>query len=141
MMTIYVAMPEALLVVRREVGAWHGERRLEGLPAQCLGADPLRPEFVCCGTVGQGLWRSVDAGATWRQVGAGVLRSPQITAVAVSAMERAGGDGGIYAGTEARAPYPPEDGGPTLHQLTALLPLPSAPTWSLSPPPSTNPVP
>src|SRR5260221_2809891 len=127
MMTIYIAMPDALLVVRRQVGAWHGERRLEGLPAQCLAADPLRPEFVCCGTVGQGLWRSVDAGATWRQVGAGVLRSPQIMAGALNGIERAGEYGGIYAGTQARARYRSDGGGPTWHQLTALLALPAAP--------------
>src|SRR5258708_40125387 len=118
MMTIYIAMPDALLVVRRQVGAWHGERRLEGLPAQCLAADPLRPEFVCCGTVGQGLWRSVDAGATWRQVGAGVLRSPQIMAVAVSAMGRAGEHGVVYAGTGPRALSPAEGGGRTSHEPT-----------------------
>src|SRR5260221_11559610 len=104
MMTIYIAMPDALLVVRRQVGAWHGERRLEGLPAQCLAADPLRPEFVCCGTVGQGLWRSVDAGATWRQVGAGVLRSPQITAVRLRRSGGGGRDGGSYRGAEPARP-------------------------------------
>src|SRR5258708_11541111 len=94
-MTIYIAMRDALLVVRRQDDSWHGERRLEGLPTQCVAADPLRPEFVCCGTFGHGLWRSVDAGATWRQVGAGALRSPQIMAVAVSAMARAAADGGV----------------------------------------------
>ena len=84
MSTIYIAMPDALLVVRRgrQDGAWHGERRLEGLPAQCVAADPLRPEIVCCGTFGRGLWRSVDAGATWGQVGEDTFRSPQIMAVA-----------------------------------------------------------
>ena len=138
MMTIYIAMPDALLVVRRQVGVWHGERRLEGLPAQCLAADPLHPEFVCCGTFGHGLWRSVDAGATWRQVGAGALRSPQIMAVAVSAMERAGEYGVIYAGTEPSALYRSEDGGQTWHELTELLALPSAPTWSFPPRPSTS---
>jgi BNR/Asp-box repeat len=138
MMTIYIAMPDALLVVRRQVGVWHGERRLEGLPAQCLAADPLRPEFVCCGTFGHGLWRSVDAGATWRQVGAGALRSPQIMAVAVSAMERAGEYGVIYAGTEPSALYRSEDGGQTWHELTELLALPSAPTWSFPPRPYTS---
>src|SRR5260221_13687268 len=118
MMTIYIAMPDALLVVRWQVGAWHGERRLEGLPAQCLAADPLRPEFVCCGTFGHGLWRSVDAGATWRQVGAGALRSPQIMAGAGRAIKRGGGDGGIYPGEEPPPPYPPEGGGQTRHEPT-----------------------
>jgi hypothetical protein len=98
----------------------------------------LRPEFVCCGTFGSGLWRSVDAGASWRQVGAGPLRSPQITAVAVSAMERVGEYGVIYAGTEPSALYRSEDGGQTWHELTELLTLPSAPTWSFPPRPYTS---
>src|SRR5260370_23496789 len=112
MITSYIAMPDALLVVRWQVGAWHGERRLEGLPAQCVAADPLRPEFVCCGTFGHGLWRSVDAGATWRQVGAGALRSPQIMAVALRPIERGGGCGGSHAGAEPSALSPSEHGGP-----------------------------
>jgi photosystem II stability/assembly factor-like uncharacterized protein len=135
MTTIYIAMPDALLVARRQDGVWHSERRLEGLPAQCVAADLLRPEIVCCGTFGRGLWRSMDAGATWRPVGAGALRSPQIMAVAVSSAERAGELGVIYAGTEPSALYRSEDGGQTWHELTALLALPSAPTWSFPPRP------
>lgn len=143
MITIYIAMPDALLLVRRQDGAWHGERRLEGLPAQCVAADPLRPEIVYCGTFGRGLWRSVDAGATWRQVGEDTFRSPQITAVAVSGMERAsahgiGEQGIIYAGTEPSTLYRSEDGGATWRELTELLTLPSAPTWSFPPRPYTS---
>ncbi|HZC79587.1 MAG TPA: sialidase family protein, partial [Ktedonobacterales bacterium] len=141
MSTIYIAMPDALLVVRRQGrqdGAWHGEHRLEGLPAQCVAADPLRPEIVCCGTFGRGLWRSVDAGATWGQVGAGAFRSPQIMAVALSGVERAGEHAVLYAGTEPSTLYRSEDGGETWRELTALLALPSAPTWSFPPRPYTS---
>jgi hypothetical protein len=138
MTTMYIAMPDALLVVRRQDGAWHGERRLEGLPAQSVAADPLRPEIVCCGTFGHGLWLSVDAGATWRQVGDGIFRSPQMMAVAVSDVERAGAHGVIYAGTEPTALYRSEDGGQTWRELTELLALPSAPTWSFPPRPYTS---
>lgn len=138
MTTIYIAMPDAFLVVRQQNGAWHGERMLEGEPAQCVAADPLRPEIVYCGTFGHGLWRSVDAGATWRQVGAGAFRSPQIMAVALSGVERAGEQGVIYVGTEPSALYRSEDRGETWRELTALLALPSAPTWSFPPRPSTS---
>jgi photosystem II stability/assembly factor-like uncharacterized protein len=138
MTTMYIAMPDTLLVVRRQDGAWHGERRLEGLPALCVAVDPLRPEIVYCGTFGRGLWRSVDAGATWGQVGAGTFRSPQITAVAVSGVELAGAHGVIYAGTEPSALYRSEDSGDTWRELTELLALPSAPTWSFPPRPYTS---
>jgi hypothetical protein len=138
MSTIYIALPDALLVVRRQQGAWHGERRLEGLPTQCVAADPLRPEIVCAGTFGRGLWRSVDAGATWRPVGADAFRSPQIMAVALSGAERAGTQAVHYVGTEPSALYRSEDGGETWHELTELLALPSAPTWSFPPRPYTS---
>lgn len=137
MRTIYIAMPDAVLVVRQD-GVWHGERRLDGLPAQCVAADPLRPEIVCCGTFGRGLWRSVDAGATWRQVGADAFHSAQIMAVALSGVERAGAHAVIYVGTEPSALYRSEDGGETWHELTELLALPSAPTWSFPPRPYTS---
>jgi photosystem II stability/assembly factor-like uncharacterized protein len=141
MPTIYIAMPDALLVVRQHNGAWHGERRLEGLPTQSVAADPLRPEIVYCGTFGHGLWRSVDAGVTWTPVGADAFRSPQITAVALSGVERAGAHDAhavIYTGTEPSALYRSDDGGQTWHELTELLALPSAPTWSFPPRPYTS---
>lgn len=140
MITIYIALPDALLVVRRQNGngVWHSERRLEGLPVQCVAADPLHQEVVCCGTFGSGLWRSVDAGATWRQVGVDAFRSPQVTAVALSGVERAGAHGVIYVGTEPSALYRSEDGGESWRELTELTELPSAPTWSFPPRPYTS---
>jgi photosystem II stability/assembly factor-like uncharacterized protein len=138
MITIYIAMSNTLLVIRRQDGAWHGDRQLQGLSVECVAVDPLRPEIVCCGTFGRGLWRSMDAGATWREVGADNFRSPQITAVAVSGVERAGTYGMIYAGTEPSALYRSEDGGETWRELTGLLELPSAPTWSFPPRPYTS---
>jgi photosystem II stability/assembly factor-like uncharacterized protein len=138
MITIYIAMADTLLVVRRQDGAWHGGRRLEGLPTQCVASDPLHPEIVYCGTFGSGLWRSVDAGANWRQVGADIFRSPQIMAVAVSGVEQSGANGVIYAGTEPSALYRSEDGGETWRELSELLALPSASTWSFPPRPYTS---
>jgi photosystem II stability/assembly factor-like uncharacterized protein len=138
MVTIYIAMPDALWVLRRQESVWRGERLLEGMPAQCVAADPLRPEIVCCGTFGSGLWRSIDAGTTWRQVGEDAFRSPQVTSVAVSGIERAGEHGVMYAGTEPSALYRSEDGGQTWQELTEMLALPSAPTWSFPPRPSTS---
>jgi photosystem II stability/assembly factor-like uncharacterized protein len=138
MSTIYIAMPDALLVVRRQGGAWHSERRLEGFPTQCVAADPLRPQIVYCGTFGRGLWRSVDAGTSWGQVGVDAFRSSQITAVALSGVEQVGKHAVVYAGTEPSALYRSEDGGETWRELTELLALPSAPTWSFPPRPYTS---
>ena len=72
MTRIYVALPDGLLVITGEPGRWQVARRMEGLPTQCLAADPLRPQRVYCGTFGKGLWRSDDAGESWQPAGAGI---------------------------------------------------------------------
>ena len=141
MTRIYVALPDGLLVITGEPGRWQATRRMEELPAQCLAADPLRPERIYCGTFGNGLWRSDDAGETWRPAGAGIA-SPQVMAVAVSATERgSGNDGGVgvlYCGTEPTALYRSEDGGATWQECRALLELPSRSSWSFPPRPYTS---
>ena len=133
MTRIYVALPDGLLIVSGEPGHWQATRQLEGLPAQCLAADPLRPQRVYCGTFGDGLWRSDDAGASWQPAGAGIA-SPQVMAVAVSATERgSGGAGVLYCGTEPTALYRSEDSGATWEECRALLELPSRSSWSFPP--------
>lgn len=134
---LFVALPDGLLVASREGEGWRAARRLEGHQTTCLAADPGRPERLYCGTAEAGLWRSEDGGATWRPVGAGIA-SAQVTAVAVSPNERAGGLGVVYAGTEPSALYRSEDGGETWDDLAALRALPSAPTWSFPPRPYTS---
>jgi photosystem II stability/assembly factor-like uncharacterized protein len=124
-------------VIERANGAWRADLRLQGLPAQCVAADPLRPEVVYCGTFGRGLWRSDDAGASWRAVGDGIPHA-EVMAVAVSPLERAGDDGVVWAGTEPSALFRSEDGGQTWHERSALRALPSAPTWSFPPRPWTS---
>ncbi len=137
MVTIFVAIPDGLLTLHREGERWLVERSLDGLRTQCIAADPLQPERLYCGTFGRGLWRSRDGAATWQPLGR-VFRSSQVMAVAVSAVERANGLGVVYAGTEATALYRSEDGGDTWRELTALLALPSAPSWSFPPRPYTS---
>lgn len=137
MITLVVALPDSLLTLRREGDRWLVERRLDGLPVQCVAADPLRPERLYCGTFGRGLWRSADGGASWQPLGK-VFRSSQVMAVAVSAVERVDGLGVVYVGTEATALYRSDDGGDTWRELDSLLALPSAPSWSFPPRPYTS---
>jgi photosystem II stability/assembly factor-like uncharacterized protein len=49
-----------------------------------------------------------------------------------------GVDGAVYAGTEPSALFRSDDGGETWRELTALLELPSRPTWSFPPRPWTS---
>ncbi len=137
MTNILAALSDSLLRLQGQQGHWQVQRHLEGLPTQCLAADPLRPERLYCGAFGQGLWMSADAGRSWQPAGEGI-RSPQIMSVAVSKTERAGAWGVVYAGTEPSAIYRSEDGGATWQELPGLLALPSAPTWSFPPRPYTS---
>jgi photosystem II stability/assembly factor-like uncharacterized protein len=137
MTTMYLATGDALAVLNRLNGSWQAALRLPGLPAQCLAADPLRPERVYCGTFGRGLWHSTDAGATWQPAGDGIPHA-EVTAVAVSALERAGDHSVVWAGTEPSALFRSEDGGRSWQERPALRALPSAPTWSFPPRPWTS---
>ncbi|HEU5227361.1 MAG TPA: sialidase family protein [Ktedonobacteraceae bacterium] len=146
-MRMYLAMEKELLVLSQQKSAWQAERQLVGMRPTCVAVDPFKPEHVYCGTFGRGLWGSEDAGRSWKPIGdagsATGLTGPgitqaQITAVAVSPTEQAGGYGVAYAGTEPSAMFRSEDGGNTWYEQKTLLELPSAPTWSFPPRPHTS---
>jgi photosystem II stability/assembly factor-like uncharacterized protein len=143
MIRIYVGMEDGLAQFSQQAGGWRLETRLDGRLTQCLAYDPLRPERVYCGTFGQGLWRSEDAGQSWQPAGEGITHD-KVMAVAVSPLERArrgqnGAEYGVlYAGTEPSALFRSEDGGETWEEARALLALPSVPTWSFPPRPYTH---
>lgn len=139
--TLLLATTNGVLRATSENGGWAVETALDGLRAQCLAADPLRPEALYCGTFGAGLFRSMDAGATWTAMPIGGYdgaQANQVTAVAVSAGERVGDAGIVYAGTEPTALYRSETQGATWRECARLRALPSAPTWSFPPRPTTS---
>ncbi len=136
MTTVYFGINDSLMVVRDNNGAWQAEQQLVGKTVQCIAADPQRPEVLYCGTFGQGVWRSDNAGASWQPVGEGIT-SAKVMAVAVSAGERIG-EGVVYVGTEPSALFRSDDGGATWQECTALQSLPSKATWSYPPRPWTH---
>lgn len=148
MITMYLAMERALLVIQQHHSNWQVEPCLVGMQPACIAVDPFQPRRVYCGTFGRGLWRSLDAGQTWQPIGdPGAAMEPYegtgipsalVTAIAVSATERTNGYGVVYAGTEPAALFRSEDGGEHWRELTVLHSLPSAPTWSFPPRPYTN---
>lgn len=83
------------------------------------------------------MWRSVDAGTSWEPASAGISH-PNVTAVAVSAVERADGQGVAYAGTEPSTLFRSEDGGGSWRELSEMRRLPSYPEWSFPPKPHTS---
>jgi photosystem II stability/assembly factor-like uncharacterized protein len=133
MTAIYLTTRDGLLVVTRSSGRWRADLHLDGLEVQTVAADPLRPELIYCGTFGDGLFRSDDAGATWRR--AGHIAHNEIMSLAVSPVERAGGRGVVYAGTEPSAVFRSGDGGEQWRELTGLTDLPSSHEWSFPPRP------
>ncbi len=150
-MTLYLAMGNELLVARQHNHTWQVEPQLVGLQVTCLAVDPFQPERVYCGTYRRGLWRSVDAGHTWLPVGDSYTQSMQsgpsakpgiaqedISAVAVSPIERSNGYGVVYAGTEMSHMYRSDDGGESWQELTGIRELPSSSTWRFPPKPSTH---
>ncbi len=137
MTTIYLATGDFLAIVRRRDQGWRVTLALEGSPTQCMAVDPLRPERVYCGTFGRGLWRSEDAGASWRPAGDGIPHA-EVMSVAGSRAERTGDCGVLWVGTEPSAVFRSEDGGQTWVERPALRDLPSAPTWSFPPRPWTH---
>lgn len=137
MITLYVAMEEALLIVRKDGAKWTAEQHLEDRSLQCVALDPgSRGRRIYVGTVHHGLLRSPDGGRTWTPAGKGIP-SADITAVAVAPGE-AGRLGPVLVGTEPSAVFRSTDGGETWDELEGLSKLPSAPIWSFPPRPETH---
>jgi hypothetical protein len=109
---------------------WSVTHALPDSGAQCLALDPTDPGTVYVGLAAGGVRKTTDGGRTWTQSG---LAEQQVFSVAVSAA-----DGAVYVGTEPSALYRSDDGGETWTELTALLELPSRPTWSFPPRPWTS---
>jgi len=100
---------------------------LEGSGVQCLAGSE---GFLVAGSRGSGVWRSDDAGDTWRDLR---LPQPDVFSVAVSPV-----DGAVYAGCEPSMLFRSDDGGESWRELESLRAIPSAPTWSFPPRPWTS---
>lgn len=129
-MRLYAATGDAVVRLEEMDGRWVVSRSLDGSGAQCLVVDPRDPETLYAGLRESGVRRSEDGGRTWVDCGP---EGAHIFSVAVSAA-----DGAVYAGTEPSALHRSDDRGETWRELTALLELPSRPTWSFPPRPWTS---
>jgi photosystem II stability/assembly factor-like uncharacterized protein len=107
------------------------------LPAQCVAVDPRDGNRVYAGTFDDGIYRTLDGGRHWGQVGEGIPHR-RVLSVAISASDREAGRSVVYAGTEPSGLYRSRDDGQTWEDLPALREVPSAPTWSFPPRPWTS---
>ena len=110
---------------------------LEGSGAQCVAADPHDPQRVYVGTFDQGVYRTLDGGESWQQVGA-AMPHQRVLSIAISPCDRANGRSVVYAGTEPSNLYRSADDGRTWQGFPGLPGLPSASTWSFPPRPWTH---
>jgi hypothetical protein len=135
METLLIGYTDGL--VRVGAGGEGAEWVLKGPPVQMLAADPNRPERLYAATLGEGLWRSEDAGQSFERLAG--LENDLVWSVAVSSCDRdAAGYGAIYAGTQMSALYRSLDGGESFEELTSVQELESKPHWAFPPAPSTH---
>lgn len=138
MVTLYATTGDDVVALRSTDGQrWEVNTLLDGVKAQCLAIDPHNPRRLYTGTFDSGIFRSLDGGRTWDQVGA-VLPQNRVLSIAISPSDRTRGRGVVLAGTEPSALFRSEDDGTTWQELTTLRELPSAPTWSFPPRPWTS---
>jgi photosystem II stability/assembly factor-like uncharacterized protein len=127
---LYAATGDAIARLDRTGDDWMVALSLRGSGAQCLAVDPTDPDTVYAGLHEAGVRRTSDGGRNWVDC---ALPQPAVFSLAVSAA-----DGAVYAGTEPSALYRSDDRGESWTELSALLELPSRPTWSFPPRPWTS---
>lgn len=131
---IYLATAHGLNVIEGSNGTWRGEVRLQGQQVQCVAVDSSLKERVYCGTFGNGVYRSDDAGVSWRPC----KDFPNRNVTALATADSGNPEALLYAGTEPSAIYQSSDGGDTWRPLPDLLKLSSAGEWSFPPRPETH---
>ncbi|MGQ0815224.1 MAG: WD40/YVTN/BNR-like repeat-containing protein [Gemmatimonadota bacterium] len=130
MTPILVATQNDIVVIDPDRGTAVTARGLDDRPT-CLAWDPLTAGRAWCGTHRDGMFRSDDAGASWRPAGLGGL---MVTSIAASPAA----PGLVWAGTEPSEVWRSEDGGDTWQQTRDLEALSSSSEWSFPPKPETH---
>jgi photosystem II stability/assembly factor-like uncharacterized protein len=130
MSRILVATDSTVVTIDARNGTIAGSKNLLDRPT-CLTADPFVQDRAWCGTHRGGVFRSDDAGASWRAVG---LEEKHIMSIAASPAER----DRIWVGTEPSEVWQSANAGDTWQQTARLETLPSSSEWSFPPKPDTH---
>jgi len=133
MTIIIAAMQDSLLSIEPSKTGWKTHESLRGTLPQCLAFDPWNANRAYCGTFGDGLWNTDDAGQTWNRIGKDQISSNDVTSISVNRLEAR-----VYVGTEPSALYRSDDEGESWQRLSALNNLGSSKSWSFPPRPWTS---
>lgn len=135
---LFAATGDAIACIAGRDGERLGfELALTGSGAQCVAVDPHDPGRIYAGTLDDGMYRSLDAGTSWNQVGASIPER-RVLSIEISPSHRVDGRPVVYAGTEPSGLYRSEDDGRSWQALSSLRELPSASSWSFPPRPWTS---
>jgi hypothetical protein len=129
-MSILVATDREVVVIDDTNGSSSPAQGISDRPT-CLAADPFVRERAWCGTNRDGVFRSDDGGRSWQSVG---LAGKLVMALTASPAD----DDVVWAGTEPSEVWRSDDAGVTWEQTSRLDTLPSSPSWSFPPKPSTH---
>ena len=89
MTSIIAAMQDSLLLIESLKTGWKTHEYLKGNHPQSVTFDTRNPNRVYCGTLGDGLWKSDDAGHSWHRIAKDSIPSNDVTSVSASRMEPA----------------------------------------------------
>lgn len=103
-------------------GEWSIDEPLTGEDVRCLAVDPLNRSVVYAGTQGNGVFRSIDHGRTWRTAG---LRGHIVKSIAVSGLQ----PNVLYAGTKPALIFVSQDAGSTWRELSNFRKIESRRLW------------
>src|SRR5215468_5825252 len=106
MTSIIAAMQDSLLLIESSKTGWITHESLKGCHPQSVSFDHRNSNRVYCGTLGDGLWKSDDAGQSWDKIAKDSISSTSVTSVSLSRVEQ---ENRVYVGTEPTALYRSDD--------------------------------
>src|SRR5215831_6098145 len=96
MTSIIAAMQDSLLLIESSKTGWKTHESLKRCHPESVTFDHRNSNRVYCGTLGDGLWKSDDAGHNWDRIAKDSISSNGVTSVSVSRMEQ---ENRVYVGT------------------------------------------
>ena len=81
MTSIIAAMQDSLLLIESSKTAWKTHECLKGSHPQSVTFGHRNSNRVYCGTLGDGLWKSDDAGHSWDRIAKDSISSNDVTSV------------------------------------------------------------